>query len=504
MPREKQSAVGLDFGTSTTLVASPNGVVPISGARAWMPSLVGHTDDGALVVGEEAQHLPIGQIIRSIKRSITQPRESIPVDLPTGLRSLRTDDLIAAVLREAARRASTVGQDLSAKGLVRLGCPAMWDGGQRRRLVAAARAAGLPVTLASLIDEPVAAGIAWLAGRAGDADGPTRVLVFDMGGGTLDIAVLDVHGTRVSVLAALGTAEAGDRLDEAIAEDLDFDLGANGIDIDALPRPDLAREALVDAARTLKVRLSAEEEDVVVLPPAVFGRNEVWYTREQLNRAFAPQMDRAEMYVAAALRAAQLAEPLVGTAYDLARTPIDALVERIDVVVLSGGMSQVPYVRQRLAEYFTPQTRIEPAADPAENAVAIGLAQSTRYGRINRYRPAFDIVLEWDRGRERRTIYEAFTPLVQPRQIVDGDGDLRLVRTGADLSLPPKGKGKLRLVSYSDERVPAHLGRRDLDGHPVVLDGEKFEFSIFPDGRLRLVDGGGTYDGHVDEPGVRS
>ena len=118
------------------------------------------------------------------------------------------------------------------------------------------------------------------------------------------------------------------------------------------------------------------------------------------------------MYVAAALRAAQLAEPVTGTAYELARTPIDALVERVDVVVLSGGMSQVPYVRQRLADYFAPQTRIELAADPAENAVALGLAQATRYGRINRYRPAFDIVVEWDRGRERRTLYEAFTPLV--------------------------------------------------------------------------------------------
>jgi hypothetical protein len=72
------------------------------------------------------------------------------------------------------------------------------------------------------------------------------------------------------------------------------------------------------------------------------------------------------------------------------------------------------------------------------------------------------------------------------------------VRTGADLSLPAKGKGKLRLVSYSDERVSASLGHRGLDGFPVLLDEEKFEFSIFPDGRLRLVDGGGTYDGHLD------
>jgi molecular chaperone DnaK (HSP70) len=496
--REKPPAVGLDFGTSTTLVASHRSVVPIGASQAWMPSLSGYTEDGLLVVGEEAQHLPVGRVIRSIKRAITQPRAFVPVDLPTGVRSVRTDDLVAALLREAVRRASAAGQDLSAKGRLRLGCPAMWDGAQRRRLVAAARDAGLPVTLACLVDEPVAAGIAWLAAYAGDLAGPRRVLVFDMGGGTLDVAVLDVDGRDISVLAALGTAEAGDALDEAIAGDLDYELGAQGIDIDSLARPDLAREVLVDAARTVKVRLSTEDEDVVVLPADVFGRNEVWYTREQLNRAFAPQLDRAEMYVSAALRAAQLAEPGAGTAYDLARTPIDALVDRVDVVVLSGGMAQVPYVEERLRAFFTPETTIEFAAAPAENAVAIGLAHAAGFGRINRYRPAFDIVVEWDRGREQRTVYEAFTPLVQPRQIVDGDGDLRLVRTGADLSLPTKVKGKLRLVSYSDERVAATLGNRGLDGFSVLLDEQKFEFSIFPDGRLRLVDGGGTYDGHLD------
>ena len=497
MAREKPPAVGLDFGTSTTLVASHRSVVPIGASQAWMPSLSGYTEDGLLVVGEEAQHLPVGRVIRSIKRSITQPRAYVSVDLPTGVRGVRTDDLVTALLREAVRRASAAGQDLSAKGQLRLGCPAMWDGAQRRRLVAAARDAGLPVTLASLVDEPVAAGIAWLA-HAGDLAGPRRVLVFDMGGGTLDIAVLDVEGRDVSVLAALGTAEAGDALDEAISGDLDFELGAQGIDVDSLAQPEVAREMLVDAARTIKVRLSTEEEDVVVLPADVFGRNEVWYTREQLNRVFAPTMDQAEMYVSAALRAAQLAEPGAGTAYDLARTPIDELVDRVDVVVLSGGMTQVPYVEERLRAFFTPETTIEFAAAPAENAVAIGLAHAAGFGRINRYRPAFDIVVEWDRGREQRTVYEAFTPLVQPRQIVDGDGDLRLVRTGTDLALPSKGKGKLRLVSYSDERVSATLGDRRLDGFPVLLDEQKFEFSIFPDGRLRLVDGGGTYDGHLD------
>jgi molecular chaperone DnaK (HSP70) len=498
---EQRPSVGFDFGTSTTLIASVNGVVPIGRSSPWMPSLVGYGDDGVVAVGEDARFALTGQVVRSIKRSITEQREFVRVDMPTGIRDVRVDDLIVKLLQEAARLGVTKGQDMTSKGIVQLGCPAMWDGRQRRRLLGLAQRAGLPVTLASLIDEPVAAGIAWLAGRqAASADrqaesaGPLRVLVFDMGGGTLDIAVLDVRGVNhhdVSVLAALGVAEAGDVLDEAIAEDLDYVLGAAGIDVEVI------RESLVDVAREVKIGLTTDEDFVVVLPPAVFGPNETWYTRDQLNAVFSAQMDRAEQYVAAALRAARLTEMLSGTAYDIARTPIDTLVEGVDVVVLSGGMSQIPYVAQRMRELFPATTRVELASAPPENAVAVGLAKAGQYGRINMYRPAFDVLVEWDHGNEFRTIYDAFTPLVESWQIVRGGSDLRFTRNGLDLSLPREGKGRLRVVSHSGQRVRATIGGDSLDGFVVALSEQKFEFSIYPNGRIRMVDGSGTYDGHV-------
>jgi molecular chaperone DnaK (HSP70) len=505
---ENSTAIGLDFGTSTTLIASPTGVVPISDSSTSMPSLVGHGDDGSVVVGEDALHAPVEQVVRSIKRSITERRDFVQTGTPAGVRDVRVDDLIVEVLREAARRGMDAGQDLTGRGAVRLGCPAMWDGRQRRRLLEVAQRAGLPLTLASLVDEPVAAGISWLAGSAGlagrqtHAAGPLRVLVFDMGGGTLDIAVLDVRGgdhRDITVLAALGVAEAGDALDDAIAEDLDYALGVAGIDVDALARPDLAREPLLDAAREVKIALTTTPEHVLVLPPELFGANEIWYTRDQLNAVFAPQMDRAEQYVTAALRVARLTKLVSGTAYDLARTPIDTLVEGVDVVVLSGGMSQIPYVAQRMEEFFEPTTRVELASAPPEDAVALGLAKAAHYGRINMHRPAFDVLVEWDRGRECRTIYEAYTPLVEQWQIVQGDSDLRFIRDGADLSLPSEGMGRLRVVSHSGEPVPASIAGNALDGFPVALDEKKFEFSIYPNGRIVMTDGGGTYDGHVGE-----
>jgi molecular chaperone DnaK (HSP70) len=511
-------AVGFDFGTSTTLVASHRGVVPIGTLAPWMPSLVGY-GDSSVVVGEEAVDLPADQVVRSIKRAITENRQFARVDTPTGIRDVRTDELIVALLREARERATGQGLDLTDEQALRLGCPAMWDGKQRRRLLALAGAAGLPVTLATFVDEPVAAGIAWLAGSETRSTEPLRVVVFDMGGGTLDIAVLDVRGGKhkdVSVLAAIGLAEAGDALDEAIAEDLEYTLAAAGVDIDMLDHPQRARNRLPYVARAAKVGLSTETEFDVKLSRREFGRGSILYTRAQLEEVFAPQMDRAELCVSAALRAARLTGLAAGTAHEILRTPLDALTAEVDVVVLSGGMSQIPYVTQRLRELFPATTRVELASRSPEHAVAIGLAAAGGYGRINMYRPAFDVLLEWDRGGEFRVVYDAFTPLVESWQIAQGGSELCYLRTGLDLDLPRDGqvqrgtsaslvprsdvgaRGRLRVVSHTGQRVRVTLGGKNLDGFPVAMSEQKFEFAIYPNGRIRMTDAAGTHDGQID------
>jgi molecular chaperone DnaK (HSP70) len=496
------TTIGFDFGTSTTLLASSDGVVPIGRQLKWLPSLAGYREDGSIVIGEDAVDPPAHQVIRSIKRMITDQRDYVRVDLPSGPRDVRADDLMVELVREVVRRGETNDQPLTRRGAVRLGCPAMWDGPQRRRLVGIAQRAGVPITLANLVDEPVAAGITWLAGSRSAGARPVRMVVFDMGGGTLDIAVLDVRGTDhqdVSVLAAFGVPEAGDALDLRIAGDLDLALGAGGFDIDALPRPRRARELVLDAARGAKIGLTDATEYPVVLPPSRFGVHEIWYTREQLNDAFAEQMDRAESAVLLALQIARLAEPTAGPVSAIVRTPVETLVNSVDVVVLSGGMSRIPYVAECLRRLFPSTTRVELAAPEPENAVVLGLAQAPRYGRINMYRPAFDIRLDWDRGREQRVIYQAFSPLVEARQIAGGDGELRFVRTAADLKVPRKAKGRLRVTSYTGDRVRATLGGHPLDGHPVRLTEDEFEFAIYPSGRLRLVDGNGEHEGHLTD-----
>jgi molecular chaperone DnaK (HSP70) len=480
--------VGIDFGTSTTLVASPKGVVPIGVTSAWMPSVAGYDDGGGLRTGELALDLPESRTIRSVKRWITEERAHIRLETPYGIEEHPADDVIVELLGEAARRAAASGLDLAS---VRLGCPAMWDGRQHRRLLAAATRAGLPVTAASLVDEPVAAGIAWLAQQKGTKS--HRVVVFDMGGGTLDVAVLDVRGNDIAVLAAVGVPEAGDVLDRAIAEDLEFALAAKGVDVDALVYPRRARNRLRYAAREAKVALSTEDVHDVVLPRRLFGLSTLTYTRDQLNAAFSEQMDRAEIVVTAALRAARITEP------DITGTPTAEVVEGVDVVVLSGGMSRVPYVAERLGELFGAGTRIEAASARADEAVAIGLALAPRYGRINQYRPAFDILIDWD-GQEPRTVYEAYTPLIQAGRIGRG-GELCFTRTGREIGVPATGKGRLRLFSHTGDKVRATLGGGRIEDFVAELNGAGFAFSVFPDGRLRLVDGSGTHEGRIADWG---
>ena len=299
---------------------------------------------------------------------------------------VHADEAIAAVLRETVVRARAAGVALGGPRPVRLGCPAMWDGGQRRRMLAIATAAGLPVAELALVDEPVAAGVAWLAHRylaAGER--PTgRLLVFDMGGGTLDVAVLAVTGgpqPEIAVQSCLGMPMAGDALDIAIARDLAGEMAATRGRCGPAP----AAGARVGAARTRgsggqgtaepcrraprgaasATRLSARD----ALPTASSSRPRssprwteprAWSSRRCGRRGWRRSQRRPRQ-----LRAIRRAELAAG----------------IDFVLLVGGMSRIPYVARRLAAFFPDARLYDDAGVPPEEAVVAGP------GRPGRLRP---------------------------------------------------------------------------------------------------------------------
>lgn len=507
-------AVGVDFGTSSSLVAEGSRnqrarVTPIGRARASMPT-VAHWDGRSLTVGEEAD-VPGDGVVLSVKTAIGERRHAL-VDAAGHPLPIDADSVMVAVLKEVASRAYGRGVDLSAADAIRLGCPAMWDGDQRRRLLHVAAEAGIDVGAASLIDEPIAAGVAWAAERslrhAEYIDG--RLLVFDMGGGTLDIALLDVEAEpgsvpSIRVLSALGAPLAGDVVDAALARDLEERLGSQGMHVDELPRPGLVRGLLRRAGRTLKESLSDVHDATAVLPYPDVTLPTLRYSREELDEAFRPTMKLAEEYLLAALRAARLthkrdeARPLSTSA--LRALTAGDLARDVDYVLLAGGMSVVPHVGRHLSALL-PRARVyESSGHPADHAVAAGLADVTGYERINLHRPGFNIQLDWESGGRRgsTTLYRAHTPFYEPYQAMSSQSVAYTWRDDPRRpQLPSAGVGVLRVTSMSGEEVRMNITQsvterpgEGVAGLRVAFGNAQTSLYLTPNGLMKIQDGTG-------------
>jgi molecular chaperone DnaK (HSP70) len=521
-------AIGVDFGTSTSLVAEREGaeraeVLPLGFQlrTRYLPS-VAALRSGRIVLGEDADGRRSDGVIRSIKRGITDNHVVVQVATADGVREVNVDDVVLGLLTEIANRTRAQGLPLDEEPLVRLGCPAMWTGPQRRRLLSLAQRAGLPVGHATLVDEPVAAGVAWLSHRyLAHRDAPSgRVLVFDMGGGTLDLAVLDVEGGAkpdVSVLSAIGLNEAGDDLDRAIVRDFEQQLAERGFDVSADPRAADLRGELLGLARGTKVALSAQLEWTVQLRGEAFGGvSTITYTREQLEEVFEPQLDRATQMVWASLRAARLTQEFAPVGAELPSTGTDALRAMgpdelgrdVKYVVLAGGMSRIPAVARRLGELLPKAELHERVGDfLSDEVVVAGLADTVGYDKISLHRPSFDFVLEWNgsEGPQRRVLYDAYTPLYDPVQVARGNTFLGHSWHGRYPDVAREGFGVLRVYSPTGEPVSLEVDGVSMDGIRIVFGSKGFSFKIYCGGTIIITDGvGRQYSVRVDKwPVVR-
>jgi molecular chaperone DnaK (HSP70) len=504
----ERDVVGVDFGTATTFVAelaagAPAAVLPLGRSTNWLPSTV-RVNGSALLVGEDADEVSPELVIRSVKKAITNRSDTFTVPDPSGSEhaiEVHADRAIAAVLEEAVARARSAGVTLNGARQVRLGCPAMWDGEQRRRLLSIATAAGLAVPEQALIDEPVAAGVAWLMHRylaAGERPAG-RLLIFDMGGGTLDVAVLAVTGgpqPDIAVQACLGMPMAGDALDVAIARDIADEIAQHRVDVTRSVRPELAWALLERAAREAKVRLSHVEEHPIVLPPQLGYPHVVRYRREQLEAAFQSQMDGAENLVISALRAARLAiEP--ASAAELRAISRSDLAAGIDFVVRVGGMSRIPYIARRLATLFPAARQFDDAGVPPEETVVAGLTEPTGFDRIRLHRPTFDFVFDGEHGRV--VAYPAYTPLYEPWQVYSGHSSVGYERRFRPPELPARGLGTLRAVSGSGEPLRMTLDGQLVDGLPVPFGPDGVVFGLTSHGRIDIVDAAGQAQAFLAE-----
>lgn len=503
--------VGIDFGTSTTLVAEGAGagrsaVVPIGETEPWLPSAATLVN-GRFVVGEEAESASPGRVIRSVKRAITERR--VTVSSPDATVKASVDDVVLAILSELATRARANGLDIRSEGVVRLGCPAMWDADQRSRLLKLAQAAGFAVGASTVIEEPIAAGLMWIeeqtrSRRYLDHD---RVLVFDMGGGTLDIAVLDVttgprRDPEIYVLASEGINEAGDRLDIAIAEDVESLLTERGVAVRSLSDPVLARAHIRRAATTAKIALTDSASTDIHVGYRPESIPDLPYSVQQLNDCLRPQIENAWRLVDSTVRAALLASEQrllrreFRTTTGLRQMSPERVGATIDHVVLVGGMSRIPGVARYLGERL-PAARIHTFARNApQEAIAAGLAERVSYEHVNLHLPGFDFVLDIP-GSARVTLYRAHTPLYEwwEAQSKTGlsyswpDGATAYNGTQAR-DLPRSGFGTLRVLAL-DGSVVTMRGRKDREtsGLRVNFGHMDPRFVLSPDGTMTITDG---------------
>lgn len=365
---ERGTAIGIDLGTTNSVVAVSRGgtteTLRDPAGRALIPSVVLYPSVGAPVVGDKAMAQLAqnpGAIVSSVKRLMgrgiddlkslagTLPFTVVPgsgegnmVRLLVGGRDLSPVEVSAEILRACKARAeATLGQDVTRAVIT---VPAYFDDAARTATRDAARIAGLDVL--RLVNEPTAAALAYGLDHAVEG----LYAVYDLGGGTFDFSLLKLEKGVFQVLATGGdTALGGDDFDRLLAEHVLSERRANGVNAD-LDSND-AKLILADARR-IKEGLSDNA-----------GAD--W--RVTLNGVVSSHRLTGSAFEA-------MIAPLIGRTIEISRgvlseAGVDA--EEVKGVVLVGGSTRVPAVRNAVAQFFDkhPLTDIDP-----DEVVALGAA----------------------------------------------------------------------------------------------------------------------------------
>ena len=334
--------IGIDLGTTNSLAAvwrdGRAELIPNGAGEYLTPSAVSIDEDGTVLVGQAARD-----------RLITHPERTAALfkrDMGTekqfdlGGRKFTPEELSALVLRKLKEDAEAYLGELVAEAVVSV--PAYFAEAARTATKRAGALAGL--TVERLVNEPSAAAV---AGRIGEGDEEKTCLVFDFGGGTLDVSLVERFDNVVSVTAVSGDNRLGGRdFDKAIAQGFCEDCG---IDWDSLERAQ--RELLLRQAEQCKIALTNQKN---VLMVCALGEGEpasLTLTNEWLIRKGAPLFKR-------------LTAPIRRV---LADSGLRA--ESLDELVMVGGSSRMPSVRGYIAKTLGR----EPAAGARpDTAIALG------------------------------------------------------------------------------------------------------------------------------------
>ncbi len=351
------AVVGIDLGTTNTVVAHVDGgraaALADDAGERLIPSVVSFHPSGQVIVGRQAKErrlIDATNTVFSIKRligrawdsdDVKRARSRFPFDLREGPghavlvvargETYTLSEISAYVLRKAKAVAeAALGQPVE-RAVVTV--PANFNDLQRAATKVAGRVAGLEVL--RILNEPTAAALAYGYGKSN----AERIAIYDFGGGTFDVTLLDLSGNVFEVLATSGdTFLGGDDVDLLLAERIaDAFLREHRYDTRTDPQ---AFEHIRAAAEKLKMDLSISEHAEVHLDEIAFGPG-----GKALSSTFG--MSRAEFEA--------LIRPLVDRTFSVCRDALAtarAKAKEFDQVILVGGSTRIPLVRRMVAEHF--------------------------------------------------------------------------------------------------------------------------------------------------------
>ncbi len=345
-------AVGIDLGTTNSVVSvleggEPTVIANAEGARTT-PSVVAFAKNGEVLVGEVAKR----QAVTNIDRTIRSVKRHMGTDWKQKIddKDFTPQQISAFVLQKLKRDAEAYLGEPVTDAVITV--PAYFSDAQRQATKEAGEIAGLNVS--RIVNEPTAAALAYGLDKGDDQ----TILVFDLGGGTFDVSLLEIGEGVVEVKATSGDNHlGGDDWDARVVEWMVKKFkDNNGVDLAA---DKIAKQRLQEAAEKAKIELSSSSETTVHLPYITHGESgplhfEERLTRSEFQKMTADLLDRTKTPFKAVLKDGGVA------------------IDKIDHVVLVGGSTRMPAVTEVVKDLLggkEPNKGVNP-----DEVVAVGAA----------------------------------------------------------------------------------------------------------------------------------
>ncbi|MCL4372946.1 molecular chaperone DnaK [Candidatus Parvarchaeota archaeon] len=352
---EKEKIIGIDLGTSNSQAAvvmagKPTIIPSAEGATIagkMFPSVVAFTKDNQILVGEPARR----QAVSNPQNTIFAAKRKMGSDYKYNINNKEyTPQQISAFILQKIKRDAEAFLGTGVKKAV-ITVPAYFNDNQRQATKDAGSIAGLDVV--RIINEPTAAAMAYGLDKSADI----KVLVYDLGGGTLDVTLMEISAGTFEVLATSGDVELGGvDMDNALIDYIvkDFKTKEN-FDIS---KDKVAMQRVRDAAEKAKIELSTVLETEINLPYITVVNNspknlEIRISRATLENLVRPIIERSRQPIENVLKDASIDK------------------EKVSKIILVGGPTRMPIVQKFLTDIFG--EKLERGVDPME-AVALGAA----------------------------------------------------------------------------------------------------------------------------------